>query len=102
MGGESLVRKILEIFSRRAPDAVRRAREALESGDRAELERLAHGLVSSAAYVGAADVVGHARALEEKAPEADIATLADLAGRLDDAIAEVLPEVLALCGEIHG
>ena len=95
VGGEALVFKIFGLFLERAPEVMRQARAAAESGDRPEVERLTHGLVSSASYVGADNVAEHARAVEHAAADADEVDLAGMIAQLDDALASVLPLVEA-------
>ena len=98
MGGEALVTKIFGMFSERAPEVVRQSREAAAAGERGEVERLSHGLVSSASYVGAMDVVDCSRALEHAAPDADEATVEEMIGALDEAVNAILDEVRAVGG----
>jgi HPt (histidine-containing phosphotransfer) domain-containing protein len=98
MGGEALVEKIFGMFAERAPEVVRLSREAAAAGERGEVERLSHGLVSSASYVGAMDVVERSHTLEHAAPEADDATIEEMITELDKAVAAILDEVKAVGG----
>ena len=97
MGGEALVSKIFGLFVERAPETMREMRAAAEAGERPEVERLAHALASSAAYVGAAEVEGLGRTLEHAAPSADSGEIEGMIARLDEVVAAVLPEVEAVC-----
>ena len=71
-GGETLVRGMIELFVRNAPDRAAEAREALDCGDAAALRSALHGLKSSAGQLGALTVHHACVAGEELASRGDL------------------------------
>ncbi len=63
---------LAELFVRAGRDEIRQMREALTCGDRAAVERLAHGLAGAALVVGALEVARIARELEISARLGDL------------------------------
>ena len=80
------VQRLIAKFSARAPDDLRRLREAIERNDAQEAQRLAHGLKGGAGYVAAENVRQLAAQLEDMAREGDLgeaeARLRELAAEL--------------------
>lgn len=67
LGGESLVRKLVNVFGEYATDRVRDAVSAGQAGDLDALARAAHALRSSAGNVGAVRLMAIATQLEHEA-----------------------------------
>lgn len=67
VGGDTLVREVLEIFLERTPERLRAADEALDGGDLAAAAKAFHSLRSAAGTVGALRLAEHAGRLERLA-----------------------------------
>ncbi len=69
---KSFVQQLIKKFCARVPEDLQRLREASETGDAAEVQRLAHGLKGGAGYVAAEQVGQLAAQLEAKARSNDL------------------------------
>ena len=71
-GGERLLRGMIELFVKNAPNKAAEAREALDCGDSAALRSALHGLKSSAGQLGAVTVHHACVAGEELASRGEL------------------------------
>ena len=83
LGGEGLVRKMIDAFLENAERRVGAAREVLDSGALDAVARAAHSLNSSAGNVGATRLMELAREIEGRSRE-----LETLVAELPEALAE--------------
>ena len=92
VGGDRLIRDLIDLLFENAPRKLAAARQALAGGDADAVRRLAHALKSSAGNLGAADMQRAAADLECDADDGK-----DLAGPLArlEASWEVARDVLA-------
>lgn len=95
IGGATLVVRILAIYLRDAPLRLGEAREALVARDRVGLAAAAHGLISTAANVGAMELSETVRALERAARTAPWEELETGVAAMARAIDEVTPALTA-------
>jgi HPt (histidine-containing phosphotransfer) domain-containing protein len=84
VGGDKLIRDLIDLLLDSAPRKLEAARAALADGDAAAVRRLAHGLVSSAGNLGCAETQAAALALERCAG-GEPGDLAELLGDLEAA-----------------
>lgn len=85
VGGNDLVVRMIELFTRLVPERLANGRAALASGDSKTLERLMHSMKSSAANVGAVQLQRFAAEAEllSTAPGDNTAALGLLLDELD-------------------
>jgi HPt (histidine-containing phosphotransfer) domain-containing protein len=81
VGGDRLIRELIDLFCQTVPGKLAVARVALADGDARGVGRVAHALASSAGNLGAADMQQAAYALERDA--ADGKALAEGLRRLE-------------------
>lgn len=74
LGGENLLRQMIELYLTNGPDRIRSLTEGAAARDAAQVERAAHTLKSSAGNLGAARLQTIAEAVESEAA----------AGRIDE------------------
>jgi len=102
IGGERLVREVLEVFRRNVPPRLREASQAARKGNAPELARLAHSLKSSCGQVGATAIAEALSRLEDQALhgrlDGSAAVLDGLEADLDRFLAS-LPRMEAETGE---
>ncbi len=77
VGGDKLVRELIDLLLEGAPARLEAARAALAAGDAAGVARAAHSLTSSAGTLGAAEMQAAALLLE-RAADNGLGDLADL------------------------
>ncbi|MFO7892881.1 MAG: Hpt domain-containing protein [Longimicrobiales bacterium] len=93
IGGSEFVVEMIELFLENAPQRLKTARDAFETGDTPTLHRAVHSLKSTAANLGARALQATAEAAEARANEADLAAMPPLLDELDrsyDAAKEAL------------
>jgi HPt (histidine-containing phosphotransfer) domain-containing protein len=78
---------------------VQEIRAAVAQGDAAALASSAHALKGSAAYLSASIVRGHAADLERLGRERNLTAAPALVAQLDDAVAQLLPELRKAHGD---
>ena len=98
VGGERLVREVLEVLRTNVPPRLTEARAAARRGDAREVARLAHSLKSSLGQVGAVAMAEALSRIEEQANQGHLdgtaAVLDGLEGELDRFLAS-LPRLAA-------
>ncbi len=67
------MRKVADLFLGNAPSLIEQIKSAIESGDSGKLERAAHTLVSSLAYLSAKSATDSALSLEHIGRSKDLA-----------------------------
>lgn len=85
IGGSDFVVEMIELFLENAPQRLKTARDAFESGDTPTLHRSVHSLKSTAANLGAQTLQATAEAAEARANEADLDAIPALLDDLDRA-----------------
>lgn len=85
IGGSEFVVEMIELFLENAPQRLKTARDAFESGDTPTLHRAVHSLKSTAANLGARALQATAEAAEARANEADLDAIPPLLDDLDRA-----------------
>ncbi len=78
LGGVSLLREMLQLFLKHAPERIRAAREASLEGDFGKVEQAVHSLKSSAGNVGARSIQSLAESIERMAVGAEVEGIAPL------------------------
>ena len=96
--GRDVLGKVVGHFLHQAPEDVAALRQALEMQDADQLRRLAHGLKSASANLGAADFSANCARLEAAAREGEMSVMPELVNALDQA----LPGVLAALRHLSG
>lgn len=89
VGGPALVRELIEIFLRHAPQRVAQARQGVRERDWGAVERATHSLKSSAANIGATRLHDAAERLERRSAGGS------------RGIAALLDEVAIACAEVR-
>ncbi len=92
-GGPDLVEKMLLLFLANTPDRLSRMRTGAEGADWASLERAAHSMKSSAAYLGLGDLHARAEEAERLAREGRGPEIRPLLEGLDRAFSAVQGEL---------
>jgi CheY-like chemotaxis protein len=93
VGGPEVLRSIVEVFLRNAPEQAAAVAEAVRRGDAEAIGRAAHKLKGGAATVGAVAVAAASRALMEAGRSGDVAYAEELLPALDRAMV-LTPEAL--------
>jgi HPt (histidine-containing phosphotransfer) domain-containing protein len=83
LGGDKLVRELIDLLLEGVPTKLTAARAALAQGDVRGVGRVAHALASNAGNVGAAEMQEAAYALEQSAHGGAAADLAEPLSRLE-------------------
>lgn len=78
IGGQEFVLEMIDLFLAHAPERIRSARAALESGDHQTLYRSAHSLKSTSANMGARRLQRLAEQVEGRAAAKDLAPIPPL------------------------
>jgi HPt (histidine-containing phosphotransfer) domain-containing protein len=81
---EGLFESMLELFEDEMPMRIDAIRGAEEAADHERLRHQAHELAGGAAYVGGASLATHARAIETRAKEGNLAATAPLIAKLEE------------------
>ncbi|EKO40536.1 MAG: PAS domain S-box [Solidesulfovibrio magneticus str. Maddingley MBC34] len=89
-GKAGLLTRVGREFVASVPEQLESLREAMDQGDLAVCERVAHTLKGNAAMFGASAMRGLAAEAEQAAAAGDVARLADLAPTLDQACREAV------------
>jgi HPt (histidine-containing phosphotransfer) domain-containing protein len=89
-GDQVLLRELVHLLAADCPRRLAEMREALEAGDGARIQQIAHGLKGALGSVGAADAVDLARALESIGRDGQLARAGALLGDLETEIDRVL------------
>jgi HPt (histidine-containing phosphotransfer) domain-containing protein len=99
IGGEQLVRRMIELYLEQGPARLAALTEAVRDGDAAGAERVAHALKSSAGNVGAERLQQAAQTLETLSAAGELdASLADRVRAEYAATEEALRAVLQRLG----
>lgn len=101
-GDVELLGELAAMFVKDYPRFLSAARDAIEKGDCATLEREAHTLKGRLAFFGVSAARDKALALETAGRRSDPAAASQILAELESAMACVLPELEALCGEAQG
>jgi len=96
--GRDVLGRMAEHLLRQAQADLGRLQQALEQQDHEGLRRIAHGLKSASANLGAMTLSGHCAALEAAAGEQDLAQAAPLVEAIDQALPAVLEALQGLVG----
>lgn len=83
LGGDDLVRRMIELFLEDAPKRIVAARRAVETDDMDGARRAAHSLKSAAGILGARELQTAAERVEEWAGGCDAAEVHGLPGELE-------------------
>jgi len=92
---EGFVRDTIGVFLEEFPRRMAALARAGRGGDANAVERLAHGLKSSAGSLGAYAIMASSAEIERLAGEGQLETAALIFDRLRDQFAEVRPRLLA-------
>jgi HPt (histidine-containing phosphotransfer) domain-containing protein len=84
-GGADLVQQMVRLFLEHTPSRITILRSGLDGGDRAEMERAAHSMKSSAAHLGLESLRSQAARIEELAEQGRAVDLRPLVERVADA-----------------
>jgi len=95
-GGDKLLRGMIELFVKNAPDKATAARTALDAGDAPALKAALHGLKSSAGQLGASTVHAACAAGEEMAARGDLAGCADHVASIEHDLPLVCDSLLTI------
>ena len=102
-GGDRDLRvQVVRMFLEDCPSRVEAIRAAVAGRDAARLRAAAHALKGAAAYLSAAFVVDAASQLESIGREGRLAEAEAALGRLDAAVAQLLPRLAALPVDLGG
>jgi HPt (histidine-containing phosphotransfer) domain-containing protein len=85
VGGDRLIRDLIDLLFERAPRQIEAVRQALAAGDAEAARRAAHALTSSAGNLGARDLQAAALAVEQAAAGETGEDAAELLRRLEAA-----------------
>lgn len=97
-GDEELLGEIASLFLEEYPGLLKDAREALDAGNSAGLERAAHSLKGSVSNFGAARTVEAAFSLERQARAGDLSSGAEGLARLETQLNLLRTELQKLAG----
>jgi two-component system, sensor histidine kinase and response regulator len=97
-GGEKLLRGMIELFVKNAPQRAAEAREALDCGDSAALRAALHGLKSSAGQLGAATVYAACVSGEELASRGELEACAPHVQIIERDLPQACRELRAVAG----
>lgn len=89
LGSEALLKKVAGIFRANAPRHMSEIKEATATGDSVRLERSAHTIVSSMAYLSAKSAISAALALEHMGHDGDLSSAQEAYERLEAEIARL-------------
>ena len=101
-GGRDLVEKMVALFLRNTPDRLSLLRTGAEDDDWASVERAAHSMKSSAAYLGLRDLRARAEAAEDLAREGRGMEIRPLLNGLEQAFAAVRGELPRIVRRLPG
>ena len=95
-GEPDVLKEVLQLFLDDVPARVERLRSAWQSGDAVAVQRAAHSLKGSAGNIGATDLLGVCRQLDELGRAGDLSNAAPLVTTLDAEFARVQSEIKSL------
>ena len=98
-GEPDVLKEVLQLFLDDVPARVERLRSAWQSGDAVAVQRAAHSLKGSAGNIGATDLLGVCRQLDELGRAGDLSNAAPLVTALDAEFARVQSEITSLITE---
>jgi CheY-like chemotaxis protein len=93
IGGEKLVGRVVDLFLETVPRRLEVAESGERSGDLEVVAGAAHSLHSSFQMLGAADLAGLARRIEQRARDGDRASIGGLLKELKDSVQGALKEL---------
>ena len=99
-GGNGLLREVFGLFLQAAPQGLDQVNSAIEAGDAAALARVAHGLKSSSANVGAETLSGCYRELERMARDGRMDEVRNCIERVRSAHAHAMVQLQELQKEM--
>jgi HPt (histidine-containing phosphotransfer) domain-containing protein len=99
-GDRELFEELARLFAEECPKSISEIRSALDSGDFALLERLAHTLKGSAASMSAESIRQTALELEMSSRAHDLPKSRILAEGLQNEIDRLMPELKAIIGAV--
>ena len=97
-GEPDVLKEVLQLFLDDVPARVERLRAAWQGGDVVAVQRAAHSLKGSAGNIGATDLLGVCRQLDDLGRAGDLSTAAPLVTALDSEFARVQTEIKSLIG----
>jgi HPt (histidine-containing phosphotransfer) domain-containing protein len=95
-GEPDVLKEVLQLFLDDVPARVERLRSAWQGGDAVAVQRAAHSLKGSAGNIGAADLLGVCRQLDELGRSGDLSKAAPLVTALDAEFSRVQFEIKRL------
>ena len=93
LGGDKLVRQMVELFESLVPSRLSTIRAALERADAESVQLEAHALKSSAGNVGATRMRELCQRLESLATSGDLSVASDLAHALEEEFNQIAPRL---------
>lgn len=99
---EGLFESMLALFEDQAPMRIDAIRAALESGELEHLRHQAHELAGGAAYIGAACLARHARAIESHAKRGEAGPAVPLIESLDEHTTRTIAALRVILAESKG
>ena len=97
-GEPDVLKEVLQLFLDDVPARVERLRSAWQGGDAVAVQRAAHSLKGSAGNIGATDLLGVCRQLDDLGRAGDLSNAAPLVTALDSEFARVQLEIKSLMG----
>jgi HPt (histidine-containing phosphotransfer) domain-containing protein len=95
-GEPDVLNEVLQLFLDDVPARIERLRAAWQGGDAVAVQRAAHSLKGSAGNIGATDLLGVCRQLDELGRAGDLSGAAALVAALDSEFGRVRAEIKSL------